>query len=196
MKLLTTLNRILLLAILAVAAGLAIWLYKSPTAPEIKMEQARIADIKPLIRLCTMDLYEDVPMKGDVGPKHIVARVTLTGSISFDLENIEMDERNDSIFVVLPPEIVDIYESTDAESYRVIDTWNDNFFGSSTFTTAEENSLKSKLRERYRAKVYAKGYVRRARSEAKDNITRLLANISGKTVIVTDPTPNGTPGGI
>ncbi|MBD5163229.1 MAG: hypothetical protein HDT09_00825, partial [Bacteroidales bacterium] len=69
--------------------------------------------------------------------------------------------------------------------------WCDSFFGSSNFTTDEENSIKAKVRDNYRRGIYQKGYVARARKEAVANLTSLLGGLTGKTVIVTDPSPEG-----
>lgn len=182
---------IVLLVILA-AGALACWWYMSPDASRVKLHDAKISDVSPMLRLCSVEIYDDVPIKGSIGPRHIFARVALNGSISFDLENVSITEEADTIRVTLPREIVEVYESTAPDSYQVIDTWNDHIFGSSNFTAAEENSIKSKVRDNYRKSIYRKGYVRRARKEAVENLTSLLGGLTGKTVIVTDPTPEGT----
>ena len=73
----------------------------------------------------------------------------------------------------------------------MIDTWNDSFMGSSKFTTAEENAIKSKARLQFIRRIYAKGYVRRARAEAVANLRTLLSAATGRPVEVIDPTPDG-----
>lgn len=184
------------LVIIAIIAGAAYWAYQkytsAPEASHITMEEAKITDVTPMLRLCSVEIYDDVPVKGNIGSKHIFAKTTLNGSISFDLENIQTTESGDTLTIILPKEIVDVYESTDPGSYRVIDTWNDSFMGSSNFTNAEENSIKAKVRENYVKNIYKKGYVERARKEAVDNLTTLLTGLTGKTVIVNDPTPKGS----
>ncbi|MDE7409506.1 MAG: DUF4230 domain-containing protein [Muribaculaceae bacterium] len=180
---------------IVIIAAIGFGIYKYTTAPEatnVTMQEAKITDISPMLRLCSVEIYDDVPVKGSIGNRHMFARMALKGSISFDLDSIAMAENNDTISVALPKEIVDIYESTDANSYQVIDVWCDSFFGNSNFTTAEENSIKSKVRDNYRKEIYRKGYVERARKEAADNLTSLLKGLTGKTVIVSDPTPQGT----
>ena len=179
------------ICVLAVA-GLCIWWALSPEADHVKLHDAKVKDVKSMVQLCSVDFVEDVPVKASIGPRHFFGRETLTGSISFDLENLQQTQQGDTLSVVLPPEIVEIYESTDANSYLVIDTWNDEFMGSSNFTTAEENSIKSKVADNFRKSVYAKGYVKRARAEAVTNLKSMLSGLTGKTVIVTDPTPEGT----
>ena len=183
---------ILILAVLAAVGFVAYKWYAAPDASHITMQEAKITDVTPMLRLCSVEIYDDIPVKGSIGTRHIFAKESLNGSISFDLENVQITETGDTLSVILPREIVDIYESTDAGAYQVIDTWNDSFFGSSNFTTAEENSIKAKVRENYRKEIYRKGYVKRARKEAVDNLTSLLTGLTGKTVIVSDPTPKGT----
>lgn len=166
--------------------------YTAEDASHITMQEAKITDVSPMLRLCAVEIYDDVPVKGSIGDRHLFARMALKGSITFDLDSVKMTESGDTISLTLPREIVDIYESTDANSYQVIDTWSDSFFGTSNFTTSEENSIKSKIRENYRKEIYRKGYVERARKEAVSNLTSLLTGLTGKTVIVNDPTPKGS----
>lgn len=182
---------IIVLVIIAVAGFVAYKWYTAPEATNITLQEAKITDVTPMLRLCSVEIYDEVPVKGDIDNRHLFARVALNGSISFDLDSVKMTESGDTLSVTLPREIVDIYESTDAGAYQVIDTWCDSFLGSSNFTTAEENSIKSKVRDNYRKEIYQKGYVARARKEAVANLTSLLGGLTGKTVIVTDPSPEG-----
>lgn len=193
MKIASILRSIALLGIVALIAAAALWWRQSSEASHISSHDALISDIRSMVRLCTLDIYEDMPIKGSIGSKHLFGRVTVKGSVSFDLEGSVISERHDTIFVTLPPEIIDIYESTDPDSYKVIDTWNDNFFGSEHFTTAEENAIKSLVRDNFRRKIYRKGYVRRARADAVANLTAMLSAATGKIAIVSDPSPEGYP---
>lgn len=183
-----------ILAIVVIAA-IGFGIYKYTTAPEathITLQEAKITDVSPMLRLCSVEIYDEVPVKGSVGENHLFARMVLKGSISFDMDNVTMTENNDTLSLTLPREIVDIYESTDAGSYQVIDVWCDGFMNNPNLTTAQENSIKSKVRDNYRKEIYRKGYVERARKEAAANLTSLLKGLTGKTVIVSDPTPKGT----
>ena len=186
-----TIWSVIILIVLAAAGVVAYKWYTSSEASRVTIHEAKITDVTPMLRLCSVEIYDDVPIKGSIGKRHIFARVALNGSISFNLENIEMTETCDTITVTLPREIVDVYESTSPDAYQVIDTWNDGFFGSSNFTTAEENAIKSKVRDNYRKSIYRKGYVSRARKEAVTNLTSLLGGLTGKVVIVNDPSPEG-----
>ncbi len=184
--------RIIIVLLVVVAVGAVVcWWSLSPEASRVTIHEAKIADVSPMLRLCSVEIYDDVPVRGTIGNRHLFGRMSLNGSISFDLDSIRYSETADTIRVDLPREIVDIYESTAPGSYLVIDVWNDNFLESSHFTTAEENSIKSKVRENYRKNIYRNGYVARARKEAVDNLTSLLSGFTGKTVIVSDPSPEG-----
>ncbi|MDE6418013.1 MAG: hypothetical protein K2K49_02255 [Duncaniella sp.] len=191
-KFITILRVAVVLCILAIIAMTAYMWKTAPEPSRIRTYSAKVLDLSPMARLCTLDIYEDVPVKGRVGKKHLVARMTLNGSITFDLDNVIPEERGDTLRVTLPPERVEIYESTEPESYIVIDTWNDALFGSSTLTTSQENAIKAKVKENFCKKLYARGDIARARAEAVRNLTAMLAGLTGKIVIVTDPTPCGT----
>lgn len=182
---------IIILLVLGAAAVVDYMWYSAPEASRVTVHEAKITDVSPMLRLCSVEIYDDVPIKATIGSRHIFARVALNGSVSFDLDNIEMTQQGDTINVTLPREIVEIYESTDPGAYQVIDTWNDSFMGSSNFTADEENKIKGKIRDSYRRAIYTNGYVERARKEAVTNLTAMLHGLTGKTVIVTDPSPKG-----
>nr|QIM10872.1 hypothetical protein Muribac1_0810 [uncultured Muribaculaceae bacterium] len=181
-----------LIALIAAAvAGVVFWWKSSPGVDRVTMENAKIKDITPMVRLLSTEFYEDVPLKASVGPRHFFGKMTVTGSIGFDLENVSQDMNGDTIIVALPREIITIRESTDPDSYRVIDTWTDKLFGSSNFTTAEVNQIKTKIIDSYRRKLYAEGTVTKARKEAVENLRRMLETVTRRPVIVTDPSPKG-----
>lgn len=188
-----TIRLIILLLVVAAVAGVVVWWKSSPEADRVTMRDAKAIDIRPMVRLCSVEIYEDYPVKASIGTRHFFARETLRGSISFDLDSIARESRGDTLVVTLPREIVEIHESTEPDSYEVIDTWNDRFLGSDKFTAAEENEIKRKAVANYRRRIYAKGYVKRARAEARQNLQSLLAATTGRPVLVTDPTPAGSP---
>jgi hypothetical protein len=181
----------ILVAIAAIALiGSVLWIAKSykesPEASTVNVHDALIAEIKPMFRLCTVEINEDYPLNERIGNKHIFAKVALRGSISFDIDNLQTDSHGDTLVVYLPKEIVDVKESTEPNSYQVIDTWNDNLLGSSNLTTAEENRVKERMAYRFRKHIYDKGYVSRARAEAVENLTNMLAATSTTPIIVVD----------
>ncbi|MDE6296750.1 MAG: DUF4230 domain-containing protein [Muribaculaceae bacterium] len=189
----------LLLGLLLIAGGIiwaVIWFNKSDAeVPVAKIEEAKVIDIRPMVKLCSVELSEDVPVRGDIGTRHLFARATLKGTISFDLEKAASTWEGDTLVVILPPEIVSVYESTDPNSYKVIDVWNDKFLGSSNFTVGEENEIKRQAVEAWRDTIYSRGYVERARSEAVRNLGMMLRPLTvGKMLRIVDPTPNGSRG--
>lgn len=158
---------------------------------DLTIDGAIVKEVESMVRLCSMDIYEETPVKATIGNRHLFGRITLKGSITFDLERIALKMSGDTLRVQLPPEKVEILESTDKDSYIVIDTWNDRFMGSGSFTTAEENKIKEKVKQNAIKSIYRKGYVKRARAEAAENLTAMLSALISKPVVVTDPTPEG-----
>lgn len=158
---------------------------------DLTVDGAMVKEVESMVRLCSMDIYEETPVKATIGNRHLFGRITLKGSITFDLERIALKMSGDTLRVQLPPEKVEILESTDKDSYIVIDTWNDRFMGSGSFTTAEENKIKEKVKQNAIKSIYRKGYVKRARAEAAENLTAMLPALTSKPVVVTDPTPEG-----
>ncbi|MDE6409733.1 MAG: DUF4230 domain-containing protein [Muribaculaceae bacterium] len=177
----------LLIAVIAVI-GCVVWFTRpSEPVPVAKIEPARIIDVRPMVKLCSVEIYEEVPVKAKIGTRHLVARETLTGTISFDLEKIEQQWEGDTLVVTLPPEIVEVYESTDPGAYKVIDRWNDKILAGSNFTAAEENEIKRQVVEAWRDSIYSRGYVRRARTEAVKNLEAMLRPfVPGKEVRIKD----------
>lgn len=163
----------------------------SQQSGDLTIDGAMVKEVESMVRLCSMDIYEETPVKATIGNRHLFGRITLKGSITFDLERIVLKMSGDTLRVQLPPEKVEILESTDKDSYIVIDTWNDRFMGSGSFTTAEENKIKEKVKQNAIKSIYRKGYVKRARAEAAENLSAMLSALTSKPVLVTDPTPEG-----
>lgn len=188
-------NSIILILLVLLLAGGGYYLYRhfmeAPEVSRVKVEKSKIRDISPMLQLCTVEIYDEIPVKGRAGKKHLVAKTVIYGSISFDLENVQIIETADTIDVTLPSEIIQIQESTEPGAYQVIDTWSDGFLDFGTLTTRQENKIKKLVLEGYRKSLYDKGLVRKARKEAARNLASLLRSATGKTVIVTDFHPNG-----
>lgn len=179
----------LLAAIITVAA---VWYMMSPESDEVEIHEATVTDIKSMVRLCSMDIYQETPVKASIGHRHIFGRITLKGSVTFDIEQLTFDSAGDTLRVMLPPETIEILESTDRNAYTVIDTWDDRNNGRALFTTAEENKIKEQVKRNAIKNLYRKGFVRQARAEATGNLARMLSAMTSQPVIVTDPTPEGS----
>lgn len=178
------------LAALIIAVGYGAWrLYKniigSATADEIAA--GRIADIRPMVEMCTLEFYREMPMRDSIGTKHIFARRKIEGQIRFDIDSMAVDVSTDTIRVTLPRESVIIRESTDDNSYEIIDVWNTSVFGSSRLSNAEENIFLRRHDARVKQELYADGTVARARRDAADNLATMLSVMYRKPSIVIIP---------
>ncbi len=190
------LKYIIPLIIVAILAFLGWQFYRYFQRPEeIEVLPSRPGDVKEIARLCSTEIYNEVSVLDTVNSKVMFAVQKQTGSISFDMEHLKIDDTGDTIRIVLPPEIVEVYESDEKNSWEVIDTKAIGpmaFLRSNKFTTAEENRVKSKLKANSIKRLYSNGTVSQARKDAVENLTRLIEGIYRKPVIVTDPTPEGS----
>ncbi|MDE5850272.1 MAG: hypothetical protein K2H38_09040 [Muribaculaceae bacterium] len=169
---------------------------RSQSQEEIEVLPSRPGDVKEMVRLCSMEIYNEVPVLDTVNFKVMFAVQKQNGSITFDIENLDIDDTGDTIRMQLPREIVEVYESTEKNAWQVIDTKAIGpmaLLRSNKFTLEEENRVKSKLKARSIARLYSNGTVRQARKDAVDHLTRLMKAAYRKPVIVTDPTPDGSP---
>lgn len=177
-----------LLILLVIGGG--IWAIvswrNSEGADNVTINPAQVREIKQMASQCSMEVYDDVPIRASIGSRHMFARMSVKGSVNFNLDNADISLSGDTIFVKLPKEKIRVLESTDPDSYQVIDTWNTKLLGSDNFTADEENKIKEKIRQAWVKRIYANGTVRRARKEAKSNLQTLLQTAFGRTVIVTD----------
>lgn len=184
--------------VLAAAIAFLGWqLYRYFQRPEeIEVLPSKPGDVKEMARLCSMEIYNEVSVLDTVNSKVIFAVQKQSGSITFDMENLQIDDAGDTVRIILPREIVEIYESNDKNAWEVIDTKAIGpmaFLRSNKFTIAEENRVKSKIKAKAISRLYSNGTVKQARKDAVENLSRLMEGVYRKPVIVTDPTPNGTP---
>ncbi len=174
--------------LIAVGAGFAIWKFsgKREKAPEVEVAPAKVNHLATIARLCTVELYSEVPVLDTVGSKVIFGIQKQKGRISFDLETLNINAEADTIIVRLPKEKIELFESTDPHSWEVVDTKNLNVFGTSKLTAEEDNAVKRKIAAKSEARLYKDGTVARARKEGKATLERLLTAFYGRPAIVTD----------
>lgn len=180
--------------IAVVAAGL--YLYFSLSSPNntIDVDKAKVSRIETMARLCTVDIYSEVPVLDTINGKVMFAIQKQKGSVSFDLEKLKVDADGDTVKITLPPETVELYEATDKNSWEVIDTkaiGRMAMFRSDKFTIAEENAVKAKIKGKSTKLLYRNGTIERARAEGARNLQALMEMVYDKPVRVTDPTPKG-----
>ncbi|MCM1076930.1 MAG: DUF4230 domain-containing protein [Bacteroides sp.] len=180
---------LLLLIIVLAGAGVLIW-RSGVGSTNTSISETKLSEIKEMMKLCTMEIRDDVAIKDSINGKWIFAKNTVNGYIRFDLEELDYQLRNDSVFIILPPEEIEIYESDNDKAYEVIDTWNSSPFDLRKITAAEETAIKQRMAEQYKSSFYDKGYVRRARTSAVATLSRLLSMMDDNITII-DPHPDG-----
>ncbi len=184
---------LILVGIVVIAVGgLGTWYATSPEAKNFMVYGIRTVKVEELVRLCSVEIYEDYALKDSVDDRHLFARMLVRGSISFDVEHLNVTTEGDSVVVVLPLEIVEIYEATDDDAYELIDRWDSNN-REAPISNAEENAMKLRAKERIESRLYENGTVRRARLEASETLASLMRKVYRKPVRVIDPAPYGTP---
>ncbi|MDE6290204.1 MAG: hypothetical protein K2M16_01600 [Muribaculaceae bacterium] len=192
-----TLKYVIPLIIISVLAFFGWQAYRYFQRPEeIEVLPSHPGDVKEMVRLCSMEIYNEVPVLDTVNFKVMFAVQKQSGSISFDIEHLNIDDTGDTVRIQLPREIVDVKESTEKNSWQVIDTKAIGpmaILRSNKFTLEEENRVKAKLKANSIKRLYSNGTVRQARKDAVDNLTRLMEAAYRKPVIVYDPTPDGNP---
>ncbi|MDR2918501.1 MAG: DUF4230 domain-containing protein [Tannerella sp.] len=166
--------------------------YNRFNQPAIKTLPAKIEEIKQAVKLSTLDITMEDIYKDTVNIKGVVSRIKAQIYIRFDIENIPMVEHGDTLIVQLPPECIEIYEST-SNSSEILDVWNLQFPEEPVETplsTAEENYIKQRYKQRIENQMYEKGYVKRARENALQSLAILFSKFRDHVIIV-DNYPDG-----
>lgn len=161
-------------------------------AEDIEVKKGRINDIETLARLCSTDIYAEIPVLDTINGKVLFAIQKQRGSVTFDMENLTVDESGDTVIIILPPEVVEIYESTEPDSWQVVDTKAIGplaMLRSDRVNIREENQLKEKIRQKAIRRYYDNGTIARARVHAARTIESMLSRIYRRPVTVIDPTP-------
>lgn len=163
--------------------------FRPKPEPKVEVSPGHIHNIESYVRLCSVDIYSEVPVLDTINNKVIFGIQKQSGSISFDIEGLRADTVGDTVRVTLPREIVEIYESTAPDSWRVVDTKNISTLGflkSSRLSAEEENVVKSRIREHTVRRLHKDGTIARARREGAENLRHFLEKVFRKPVVVTD----------
>lgn len=188
-------KKFILIAV-AVVAAIAIGLYFSFASPNktIDVGKGRISKMETMAQLCAIDIYSEVPVLDTINNKVIFAIQKQKGSVSFDLENMHMDADGDTVKITLSPEIIDLYEATEDNSWEVIDTkaiGTMSLFKSDKFSDDEDNAIKANIKKNSKRLLYHNGTIERARAEGARNLKTLMEKVYNKPVEVIDLTPKG-----
>ncbi|MDE6271898.1 MAG: hypothetical protein K2M31_02695 [Muribaculaceae bacterium] len=189
---------ILILIICAAGAGIYLWLRSRLPEPQekITIEEGKIVDLRPIADLCAMQIYRETFVSDTINNRVIYGIQKQQARISFDIEDFPAQVKaavlpgdsvaGDTLRLKLPKEKVEVFESTEPNSWRVIDTKSLRLFESSKMTQAEENMAKRHAIERTRKNLYKDGSVIRARHEAAVTLTRMASAMTGRPVIVVE----------
>lgn len=183
--------RFVILLIIIAVGGFALWYFftAKDKTEEIVTLPANAANPVEMARMCAVEIYREMPVLDTLNNKVLFAVQKQTGSISFDFDNLRIDETNDTVRVFLPKEVIDIRESTEPGSWQVIDTKAIGALAllrSDKFTLEEENVIKRRIHRKSIQRLYKNGTVAKARKQAAENLRRLLEPIYRKPVIVID----------
>ncbi len=180
---------ILVALLLLVAGGYIYWFMTRPVEEEpiYSTKPASLKEIKEMARLATLDFHEEIAVKDQVDGKWIVARMTVEGSVKYDLDSLSLVQRPDTLILNVPAERFEILESTAPSSYEVLDTWDSErpVFGRK-LTAAEENAVKKRAASRLENTLRSRGYVNRARENARSVLTPLLRRLAPDSLTVID----------
>lgn len=186
---------LLLLAGIAIVIALLLILRTRSTDEEvIIVEPGRVVDIRSIAELSSMEFYREATIVDTINNKVIIGIQKQQGSISFDLESLPSELAvaesavdslaGDTIHLTLPGEHIEVYESTDRNSWRVIDSKNLKLFGTSRLSPEEENLVKRKALEATRKSLLSDGTVERARKEASENLRIMTEKLTNRPVAV------------
>lgn len=171
--------------------GVAAYLFLIYPQNNVTVSKGQINKIKTMVELCTIDFYNEVPVKDTIANWVLFGKQKQRGSISFDLENMQINSEGDTVKIVLPPELIEIMEATDDNSWESVDSkdlrmlrWADA--PAELWNLAKKNALENSTKL-----LYDNGTVERARSEGAQSLQMLMEKVYRKPVVVTDPTPKG-----
>ena len=184
----------LLLLLIAALLLIGWWGYRffHTERVEVRTLPAQIEEIEKIVKLSTLEITSEEIFKDTVNIKGVVSRVKSKIYIEFDIENIPTVVQNDTLFVQLPREIINVYEATD-DGYQVLDVWNTQMPDEPAPTplnTEEENIIKNRLKQRIVERMYERGYVKRARENALRSLAAFFGKFKDKVVII-DQYPDG-----
>lgn len=169
----------------AVAWGCYVLFAPKAASGDMTADEARIAGIRKMTRLCTIEVCHEASIKDSIHGKWLCAKTTLNGTVSFDVDRLHTERDGDTLVVFLPPDTVEVMESTEPGAYRVLDTWTDKWYKlDSDLTTAEENAIKARHLARFRQQLRQRGYVKEARHHAVATLQQMLQALYGAVKVV------------
>ena len=185
-------KKLLVIVVVLLLVVVGVMVYNRFNATPVRTLPAKVEEIRQAVKLSTLDIAMDEIFRDTINNKGVVARVKSRAYINFDIEQMQVVEQGDTLIVRLPPETIHVYESSD-DGYQVLDVWTIWFpesFAETLLSTAEENSIKGRLKLRIENRMYEKGYVEKARENAVTSLSLLFSKFKDHIIIV-DPYPEG-----
>lgn len=177
---------VLIVLILVAAGGYIYWYFSRPAAKEgeeYPTEKATLKSVKEMAELATLDFHEEIAVKDESDGKWIVARMTIEGSVKYDMDSVSLEQRGDTLILLMPKESFKIYESADSASYQVIDTWDARrAMMGRKLTATEENTIKERARRDVETTLRERGYVARARKNASATLIPILRRLASDSI--------------
>ncbi len=181
---------VFLLAVIAII-GASVYFFFLYPENSVTVSKGKINKVKTMVELCTIDFYNEVPVKDTIANWVLFGKQKQRGSISFDLENLQINTDGDTVKIVLPPELIEIMEATDDNSWESIDSKDLRKFRTAEAPIELWNMAKRNALENSTKMLYKNGTVERARAEGAESLQMLMEKVYRKPVNVTDPTPKG-----
>lgn len=178
---------LVVIAFIAVAAYL-FFIYPQNS---VTVSKGKINKVKTMVELCSIDFYNEVPVKDTISNWVLFGKQKQRGNISFDLENLQINSDGDTVRIVLPPELIEIMEATDDNSWESMDSKDLRNLRWADAPTELWNMAKKNALENSKKLLYDNGTVERARAEGAQSLQMLMEKVYRKPVVVTDPTPKG-----
>lgn len=163
-----------------------------PSNKKVTFSPGKIEKVDTMVELCAIDMFNEMAIVDTVSNWELFAIQKQRGSISFDMENIEIKNNSDTVFITLPKEIIEIQEATDENSWREIDSKNITGKGSDEAPKLVWDRFKKNIIEKSKKDLYINGVVERARKEGAENLQQFMEMVYRKPVIIIDPTPKGS----
>ena len=187
-------NRIIKIVIALVgmcALAWVVYVLAFASNDKVIVGKGKINKVDTMVELCSIDFYNEVPIIDTVQNWVCFATQKQRGSISFDIENLDIDANGDSVLIILPPEIIEIMEATDDKAWETVDSKDLRWLRTSKAPVEVWSIVKKNALIKSKKNLYQAGIVERARAEGAENLQVLMEKVYNKPVKVTDPTPKG-----
>lgn len=174
------------LIIIIVTGFAALWLWKITFTTNISYDNiTRIENVKEMIRLNTLDIVDEFVYTDTINDVGVVYNIKARIVVGFDLDNMKYKENNGVLEIELPQNDNIAIHSLDC---RLLDYYNTgftgDFFGKPDIGTEEWIEIRSNMQEYIKKTIIQKGYVKRARTNAINNLAKLCHALKGDVKII------------